>query len=658
MKKALVYIILFLLVSVQNAYSQEGDWVKELRNKLALYYSKNLPVNLHLLFNQPAYAPGDTAYFKISFLSDRDNMPVKGRQVINVNLLTRKGIIVHHQKVLINDGFGFNQLAIPASIDPGVYVVVAYSDWMKNQDHALFYYSDLFIAGEREFVKENSPSLELYPECGNIVSGVSNKVVVLGKPGAEVIVEDNNKIQAAKCVLDSLGMGFFSIAPTLNGKYVASDGSITKALPEALRDKVSMSVTQTIGTKNFLNVNLEVNDCSTVTQNFYFAVTSRSKVYYAAMISFKDRNLVNIVVPQTLFPEGVMLATLFKADKSVEAERLFLVDHKSGATLSSSLNKKVYDVREKVVLNLSLNSTAVKSLKSRLGLTVYNEDLFSESEHNNSVPKVMNRTENLSYGGLLPEFTKRMNAQAWDNILITQSWKKFNWSDVWGERSIGNHAFKNNLHFAGRVLFDDAAQPMDSTTISFFLQHDIRTYDDLLGKDGTFDFSLFFDFAGREDVYYTVEEYGKTLKGAKVELFEDDTFSLNLPLFAPGNQQSQYGNFAITRNEIESAYKVRSNEGSNVNNTNPHAQLEDEIYGADVSIELSEYMILPTMEETLREIIPLLQHRWRNEKHTVRVRLTEPDAMGVDDPAYFIDGVLTNDTDYFMSLKPSGCIHH
>ncbi len=45
-------------------------------------------------------------------------------------------------------------------------------------------------------------------------------------------------------------------------------------------------------------------------------------------------------------------------------------------------------------------------------------------------------------------------------------------------------------------------------------------------------------------------------------------------------------------------------------------------------------------------------HRWHNGKSVVRVWIDDIDKMGTDDPVYVIDGVMTDDTDYFMSLKP------
>lgn len=73
---------------------------------------------------------------------------------------------------------------------------------------------------------------------------------------------------------------------------------------------------------------------------------------------------------------------------------------------------------------------------------------------------------------------------------------------------------------------------------------------------------------------------------------------------------------------------------------------------ADVSINLSDYLIFPTMEETLREIVPLVQHRRRDGISVVRMYLDDINDFAKEEPVYVVDGIMTDDTEYFMSLNP------
>jgi len=62
------------------------------------------------------------------------------------------------------------------------------------------------------------------------------------------------------------------------------------------------------------------------------------------------------------------------------------------------------------------------------------------------------------------------------------------------------------------------------------------------------------------------------------------------------------------------------------------------------------------MDEVIREIIPMLSHRKLGDRSIVRVSLGNTDQISKADPLYVIDGLITRETDYFMSLDPSNLI--
>lgn len=653
MIKSLWTIFVFLTLSVSVAFTQPDDFAKTLQKKLNLYYSNNVPVNLHLFFNQPAYSPGDTAFFKASFFTAQENKFIGGRQVININLVTKEGKTVRHQKVLINDGWGYNQLIVPPDLDPGIYEIIAYSDWMKNHDPSLFYYSELIVAGEYVFKNEETKKFELYPEGGNFVSGVENKIVVTGSPFTEVRIVDGRKNIVAKCILDSLGLGYFMITPQLQEEYRASTGEMDKLLPSVLDSKVAMMIPSASVSGQIMNIVLQVSDSNRFSDGFYFVISSENKLHYSATLNFdSNKKRVDVTIPKDLLPSGIYMATLFRHDRSVEATRLFKVE-KNPATHVVISTEKEFNVREKVTLKVQVDNEKGQPVKSRLGISVYAQDLFEPYDENPLKHFIYNH-EQRSVASSANQLN-RASLEQWDNFMITQSWKRFLWNDVWNEVRKNEHTFKANLHFTGKVVMDNM-KPSDSTVINFFLNKDVRTYQGDIATDGSFDLSLFFDFEGDDEVFYMVEQNGKIRRDAKVIIDKDSDLQVKLTPFVKSNIPDRYGMFSVTRREIDAAYKVRSVDKIKTKSVNPHALLEDEVYGPDVSINLEDYLIMPSMEETLREIIPLIQHRWRNKKHTIRIHLLDPDVMTEEDPLYFIDGVLTDNTNYFMGLKPDDVV--
>jgi hypothetical protein len=87
---------------------------------------------LLFVFNQPAFAPGDTAYFTGYLLQERDQ-PERNKQIVSIKLLGLSNELIYHGRVLFQDGKGVSQIIIPPDIEPGNYQFVSYiekSPWV------------------------------------------------------------------------------------------------------------------------------------------------------------------------------------------------------------------------------------------------------------------------------------------------------------------------------------------------------------------------------------------------------------------------------------------------------------------------------------------------------------------------------------------------
>lgn len=645
-------LIVFLHVSL---HAQQADFVQDLHSKLGTYFKKNLPVKLHLFFNQPQYAPGDTAYFKASFLSADEYRPIGGRQIIQVYLADGKGVPVLEQRVLLANGFGFNQIAIPATLTPGIYTVVAYSDWMKNQDASLYFYSSLFICGEKKWIREEGDQITYYPEGGNLVASVSNRIAVKGKPGAslKIVNSANNELTAGQ--LDETGWTSLYVAPTYGEEYfIQKDNGARQKLMPSQQNRVAMLLTVPKA-KSPIRIVLQTNENSF--QNgggdFYLVVSARGNTYYSTRVDLREKKSTIILVPQDQLPAGISLATVFRGDGSVEAERLFFVDPVR-PVVSAGLERYTYGVREKVKVRLQVRDGNSTPVKSRIAVTVFNSSLFTDATPDNSLDNFMTLTSDLAYGPMLNVPSARTTSSALDNLLITQSWKRFRWEDVWKDVVKNQYTFKSNLHFAGRAFIGNSKDPLpDSTAITFFLQRDVMTYKIYPEPDGTFDFPLLLDFVNNDEVYFRAETRGKLVENVRIEAVHPDRVDVKSPVFKQSQELNSFGIFATQKNQIDQAYQLPTKKQEYLKPPgSPHALIEEEVFGPNISVNLDDYLLFPNMEETLREIIPYVQHRWHRGKSEVRVWIDDLGILATGPPLYFIDGVLTDDTDYFMSLKP------
>ncbi|MBT1707080.1 hypothetical protein KK062_02540 [Fulvivirgaceae bacterium PWU5] len=653
MRKLIFNIAFVLLLPVGTVHAQ-ADFATRLTDRLSTFYARHIPVKLHLFFNQPAYHPGDTAYFHISFLTAEGYKGFSGRQIIDVALVDDKNVPVVRQQVLVRDGFGYNQVAIPASLDPGNYTVTAYSDWMKNYDPELIYHTSLSILSGKELLEKRIYSTAFYPEGGNLIQQVSNKVVMMGTPGAKYSIVTAQGKEILTCTPDSTGLGVFYLTPQPGEQYFATaNGALRTALPTSTDTGINLLLTPaTAGGSLRIVLQAGTQTLREAGDKAYIIISAHGTAYYSAAIAFGANRTGVVSIPTAGLPAGVARATVFRDDATVLAERLFFVEEASPVQIMTTFDQQTYGTREKVTIKLHVNDP--QGGKARLRVRVFQKDLFPQASAH--LPR-----HPLQLSGELPYTAYRRYATApanvFDNFLVTQHERLFSWPEVWNNtRAEEIHNFRTGLSFSGRAYRRNSSGPLpDSTHLTFFLQEDVMTYAIYPRSDGTFNFPLLNDFVGDDKVYYRADRKGVIQKDIAVDFGQKDTIPAMTTdaIYRETADHAAYGTFAEQQKVIEQAYGFAKRAPvQHYEKVNPHAFLEEEIFSPDVTINLRDYLLFPDMEETLREIIPFVQHRWHDKQHVVRMYITDLEVMGTEDPVYMIDGVLTDNTDYFMSLKP------
>lgn len=631
------FLVVTLLVALCNVAvptrAQTLSFAKQLQEKLDQYNEARAPHTLAMYFNQPAYVAGDTAWFSVWLVSERQGRGVMGRRLINVEMWATAGEAIIRQKILVHDGMGKGQLILPRKLPAGIYTVVSWADGMPVQDPSLFYYSQLVVTGDRQYSGETMP-LAAYPEGGGLAGSSSNRVVITGTPGELVTLYSDNDV-VASAQLDAEGYGQIEFDVQEGKSYRVSDRTGTAALGIKPR-AVALTVNMEDDASTF-SVRLAAHDR---TEAYDLAIISRGKVVYAAMVNIREGE-ANIVIPKKTLPEGLLLISVFDGKRQLVAERLFIARFPESSMTIQSARPVVYP-REKVQVKIQ-----AQDMDAPLTVNVYAEGMFMRH------PSVLVNSlvlPQLPRSGI--DFTIRPDwtLKKWNVFLATQKWNRFVWTEVWDGVKPHDLSLGRYLRFNGRVVLPPSTPEFDSLRITFFLKREARVYEASVSPNGMFDFLLFFDFDEREEVTYTIDRKGKILKDATIELNQEMDHEFVLPPVRRQTVVDPYAGFALFRDTTRSIYANYFTELREPDD--PNSGIEEELFESDIAVNLDDYVSFPDMEETLREIIPRLQHRWRNKRHSVRVYLTEPDILATGEPLYFIDGVLTDDTDYFMELKP------
>lgn len=624
--------VTILITVVMSSHAQPLSFAKQLQEKLDQYYRARVPQMLAMHFNQPAYVAGDTAWFSV-WLMPEGTGRVSGRQLINVELWPNAGDAIFRQKILMHEGVGKGQFILPARLAAGMYTVVSWADGIPVQDPSMFYYRNLTVTGERQFSRGNMP-LAAYPEGGGVVGGSLNRVAITGTAGESVtLYGGDDVVTSAQLDADGYSQIEFYAIEGKSYRVGGRDGTTALAVdPRAVSIMVNME-----DDAPTVPVVLSSRDRDGA---YEFVVISHGKVVYAAMVSFKEGN-ANVIIPKKSLPDGLLLISVFDSARQVAAERLFIA-HLPETSIKAQSDRVAVRPRETVKLNIAAQEATLP-----LTVNVYAEDMFMDQPRTFAADVVLSQ---LPRSGIDYTIQSDWSLNKWNTFLVTQKWNRFAWRDVWNGVEPYDPSLGRYLRFKGRVILPQTATGYDSIRITFFLKREARVYEASTSADGFFDFLLFFDFDESEEVVYTIDRKGKILIDATIELDQETHPAFSFPPVRIQTVVEPYVDFARFRDTTRAAYKDYDPVLHEPDD--PNTGVEEELFESDIAVNLDDYVSFPDMEETLREIIPRLQHRWRNKHHSVRVYLTEPDILATGEPLYFIDGVLTDDTDYFMGLNP------
>jgi hypothetical protein len=659
--KAKVLLLFCLSLVITSFVWVDEDVIKFFTEKFENYTKRHKQVKVHLFFNQDKYSPGDTAFYKAHFLTDGLQL-LPGKQILNLELYNQDGKIVQHQSFSVRDGVGANQIILSKSISPGIYLLVVYSDWMRNFGANLFYQKQITITGQKRISsipQAASSSISFYPEGGKLVEGIPNRVVVRSS-GVHTIqlIDDLGQVRA-EFMLDDQGLGSFLITPEPNMRYFARITGNTQQykLPGAASDGIALHLTSGMNTEPLKLLISTPATSELRNQNLYLMMVAQSRVSYSVPIRLGSTEAHQLLLPQRNLPEGVTQLYILNEKGIVLAERLVFIIPQSEIHVGVSTDKATYHSREKVVVEIVVNDELGNPIQTDLAVSVLNKKLFPDQTSKPLSDELLFTSD---FYNSSSSFEIDRSKASWlstlDNYLITQKWNRFQWSDVLTDtHSNMQYGFRNTLSVEGIALDGSGLPVPDSTSINVFLQEQMMGYEVYTQRDGQFDLPFLFDFWGDDRMFYLMEKGKKEINNSSL-IIKRDTLAISTGFsFQEGESTDSYGDFKFKKGLIDGSFSFYANTSlqKNTGLLNPNAAFEDELFGADVSINVEEYVIFPTMEELIREVIPSLLHRKVPGKSIVRVMLSDASVITTGDPLYIIDGVMSRNSPYFLSLKPS-----
>jgi hypothetical protein len=127
---------------------------------------------LTLIFNQPKYASGDTAFFSAQLYNEKE-MLAEGRQIVTIKINGKDGLVHSIERVSLLQGTGSGQFIIPLTMEPDIYTLTAYAETHAVNTAPPILSAKFIVAGKFHFLQNNNASQALETEHQDIVLDIN-----------------------------------------------------------------------------------------------------------------------------------------------------------------------------------------------------------------------------------------------------------------------------------------------------------------------------------------------------------------------------------------------------------------------------------------------------------------------------------------------------
>jgi hypothetical protein len=421
----------FILITSGIVFSQ--DKIRSALDSLQKFPEEKI----YLLYDKAQYTSGETIWFSAFVFSDYELSPYSTN--LFIELFDKEKKLIAGKALPVFNGQAGGQIALPPKLDEDIYFLRAYTKWMLNFPEDRQYIHPIEILNPnspKKLQRQNIPwKAEAFPEGGNLLDSAICKVAVrLFSPAP---LPDNWNASVSEIGTDSILGRFTAIDPNVcivtlipfaGHEYqitVQHKGAVqVLKLPPVLSSGVHLEV-ENLNDNILYRLYLKNAPVS----NLKLVATMNSQLVYEAEIK-KGDGIINQFIPLKDVPNGILQLSVIENDDHMLAERLCFA-----RSLSIAIDTPIFSSR---VLNLQPRAETFLELKPDTVLNPYSV-LILDADSNNQIDK-----DNLLSALWLTSdvfrpierpaqyftHTNENTEKGLDAILISETWKRFNWNDI------------------------------------------------------------------------------------------------------------------------------------------------------------------------------------------------------------------------------------
>lgn len=442
--KQVVEIIAFsftaLLFLPVNCFAQT---INQIAKSFDQYNQSTVQEKVFVHTDKSVYMPGEVLWFKAYVVNAGDHKPFDLSKVAYVDVLDSKQNAVMQAKIALTNGLGNGSVYIPVSLTNGNYKLRAYTGWMKNFNADYYFEKNITIVNPLK--SPDAPAkatiaydVQFFPEGGDLVAGITSKVAFkvstengwVDNFNGAIVNQQNDTIVRFKPL--KFGIGSFAFTPVAGSTYKAviktGKGSpVIKNIPVINNGGYVMALNDN---GNQLEVTLKTKGVNT--KEVYLFAHTRQSIAVAQNAALVD-GAARFVIDKGKLGDGVSHVTIFDEAKKPVCERLYFKRPKKQLTLEAATDQARYAQRRKVNVAVSAKDMAGKALAANLSMSVYRVDSLQQFDAGDIFSYLWLRSDlrgNIDSAGYYVNNTGAEADAALDNLMLSQGWRRFQWSDI------------------------------------------------------------------------------------------------------------------------------------------------------------------------------------------------------------------------------------
>lgn len=445
---------------------------------------------VYLQTDRDYYTQGDDIWFKAYLVEDPDLSLSYNSMNLHVELISSRSEIIYSRIIRIEGGLGKGDIRLSDTLSPGVYIIRAYTSYMRNFADMQIFEKALIIFSsiDREAVKSDSvirPSVNytvnFFPEGGSLVNNVTCSILFkavdeTGKGcdvSGEVYASSGEPVALIRTTYK--GMGRFYMRPVDGLSYYAlintPDGkSIRKDLPQSFTNGLTLNVSDYKENGPLITLRTNPATLESLTDQVHFiTVSAHKRVVSTLGFSINNSLSTSFRLPLDDLPDGIIQLTLINSDGLPLCERL-IFNSKETLKLEVTTDKSIYKKREKVSVKLALRSDSVINDNTFLSMSAVETSFLINNRWSNPTisswflleSDIRGPVEDPAYY-FDPDNADRIKNL--DLLLCVQGWRDFKWK-------YENQVFspEYGITISGRVTKLITENPLQNAVVTAILR--------------------------------------------------------------------------------------------------------------------------------------------------------------------------------------------